>query len=169
MASCELIDVCLILPRVRWFGERQRDPEQGAAMALFDRNLTAVNFNGPFRNRQTQTGAALVSRASLVETKEAIEDALTMFARDTWTLIGDFQDRVFGVHSGTNSDSRAWRAVLDGVVEDVRDRFAKHEAIDRSDHAIQCIDGELLVALLGQNGHRIDDVLRQLPQIDRLT
>src|ERR1700674_4694027 len=99
MSSCELARVCLRLPRVRWFGERQRDPEQSAALAILDRDLTALNFDGQFCDRQAQTGAAPVSRASFVEAKEAIEDALTMFGRDTGTLIGDFQDRVFGFHA----------------------------------------------------------------------
>ena len=63
MTSCELIDVCLIVPRVRWFGERQRDPEQGAALsvdygtpvqisepvAAFNVNVDPVLFSVPVR------------------------------------------------------------------------------------------------------------------------
>src|SRR2546427_8627835 len=153
MSARDLVGVCLMLPRIRWFGERQRDQERCAAPALLDGDLTAVNLDGPFCNRKTQTGAALVSRTSLVEAEEAIEDALTMVGRDTWTLIGDFQDRVFSFHSYTKIDSRFPRAVLDRVVEDVRDCFAKHEAIDGNDCAIRSIDRQPLITLLGQNSH----------------
>ena len=152
MTSCELIDVCLIVPRVRWFGERQPDAEQRAALTILDRDVTAMNFDGPFRNRETQTGAAVVSRPSLVEPEEAIKDPLAVFGRHTRPLIGDFQDRLFAFHSYTKIDSRFRRAVLDRVVEDVRDCFAKHEAIGGNDGAIRSIDCQPLITLLGQNG-----------------
>src|SRR2546427_7908038 len=152
MSSCGLVRVCLILPRVRWFGERQPDAEQRAALTILDRDVTAMNFDGPFRNRETQTGAAVVSRPSLVEPEEAIKDPLAVFGRHTRPLIGDFQDRLFAFHSYTKIDSRFRRAVLDRVVEDVRDCFAKHEAIGGDDRAVITLRSQPLITTLLPQG-----------------
>src|SRR5438445_10953001 len=132
--------------------ERQMHLDQGtAARILLNRDVPAVDFHRPLRDRQTETRPSAVSRARFIETKEAIEDAVTVFGGDAWALVGDFNDRVLKVGANANVDRRSPWAVFDGVVDEIRDRLAKGETIDVRHRAVSGVDPDSLVALLGKN------------------
>src|SRR2546426_8579665 len=85
--------------------ERKGDAEdETAARVLVDRNPAAVYFDGPFRDRQAETGSTARPRARFVEAEEAVENPLAMGSCDTGTLIGDFEDRLTAVRTDANVD-----------------------------------------------------------------
>src|SRR2546428_3750154 len=148
--------------------KRQCDLEQGtAARIILNRDVPAIGFDRPLRDRQTETGAATVTRARFVETKEAIEDAVTVFCGDAGPIVGDFHDRVITVRPSANVDRRSLWTVLDGVVDEICDRLAKSQSIHVGDRGVRSVDSDSLGPLLGKNRERRHHVARELAQIDR--
>src|SRR5213593_2781681 len=156
--------------RACWLNERQRHPEQRtAARILLDRDVPAVDFDRPLRDRQTKTGPSAVARARFIETEETIEDAVAIAGGDARALVGDVHDGPIAVHTNMDVDGRTGRTVLDRVVEEIRDRLAKDETIEGRDRAIGGVDSDSLVALLGKNRERRHDIARELAQVDGLS
>src|SRR6267142_1807072 len=110
MSSSMLVSVYL-LPRLCGRRRRQPDAEDGtAARVLVDVNLTAVRFDGPFRDGQAETGSTVLAGACLVEPEEAVEDPLAVGRRHTRALIGDLEDGLVAVDPNANPNHRSGRA-----------------------------------------------------------
>src|SRR5207237_8704100 len=92
-------------------------------------NAATVRVHLPLGDGQAEPGAAAVTRPGLIEAKESIEDALAVFGRDSPPLIQDGHDCLIPRRLDANVYLPGSRAVFDGVVDDVRDRLAKHETI----------------------------------------
>ena len=92
-------------------------------------DVTTIRLDSPLGNGQTEPRTAFVPRSALVETEEPIEDAIAVLGGDTCPLVSDTQHGAIAVHTHTNVDRRGLWAVLDRVVDDVRDRVAQHELI----------------------------------------
>ena len=117
-------------------------------------NLAPVRLDRPFGDGQAEPGAAAVARPGCIEAKEAIEDALAVFGRDSRPLIQDGHDRLIPRRLDANVYLRGSRAVFDGVVDDVRDRLAKHETIGCHPDAVRRVDVESLMPLFRENTER---------------
>src|SRR5437773_8273818 len=103
-----------------------------------------------------------------MDAEEAIEDLVAVFGRDSRPLIEDGYHRVIARRLDANLYLRAWRAVLDRVVDHVRDRLPKHETIGRHADALRDVDVEPLMPLFRENTERRHDVAHQLRQVNRL-
>src|SRR6185369_7752627 len=76
-------------------GTRQDHPEQRAASYhALELDSPSARFHGPPCDRQTEPGAARVSRPGLVDAIEALEDPLVIRRRDPGARILDFDHRV---------------------------------------------------------------------------
>src|SRR5436190_1634628 len=87
----------------------------------------------------------------------------------TGTLVGHSDKRAIGCRGDMNTDDRFMRAVLDRVIDHVRDRFSEDQRIRIDDDAAREIELQLLMALLRENGERGCGVANELPQVHRLS
>ena len=126
-----------------------------------------MNLDRPLGNRKAQPGTTAVARPRFVHAKEAMEDALPVLRRDPRPLVFDGQNGLVSGPLDAESNPRPGRAVLDRVIEHIRDRLAQHQTIRRHDHAIGDVEDKPLIALLREDPERAGNLSRQLPEIDR--
>src|SRR5262245_16227611 len=99
---------------------RQRYTERAAiAVSGFERKLTAIGFNSPFRNGKAEAGPAVVTRSRFVDAVKTVEDSRLKFFGNPRTGVTDFQDGVIKYLVHANSDSGRFGTVFDRVVHKV--------------------------------------------------
>src|SRR5215470_4753195 len=130
-------------------GTRQDDPEQGAPSShALELDPPSVRFHRPAGDRQTESGAARVSRPGLVDSIEALEDSLLVCRRDPGARVLDLDDRVAaGGRPRRDADAALGRREFDGVVEQVRDPLTQDGGVALHRDGSGRFDGQFLVLL----------------------
>jgi len=85
--------------------------------------------------------------------------------RNAWSFVGDRQDPVRGIAVHDNDNAGPGRSVLDGVVDEVRNRIAQDETISDHGHRCRRLDAEPLMAVVGENRQRGGHLRRQIGKI----
>jgi hypothetical protein len=91
-----------------------------------------------------------------------------MLRGNAGALIGHFDHGVAAISANGQRDGCRHRTVLDGVVDDVGDRFPEHETVGAHRHAVGGLNRDVLASLFRQHGQRGDDLAGQLSKIERL-
>src|SRR4051795_9353521 len=104
---------------------RQVDAEKRpTGRSALDRDPAAVDLDGPPRDRQTEPAAAALTRTSVIDAEEPVEDPLAVLGRDAAAFVLHLEYGAVMMLAHTNQDTRMHRRVFDGVVEHIDDRFA---------------------------------------------
>ena len=141
----------------RGFDQRKADREgRTASGARPQPHLSAVALHRVLDDRETETGAARASRASLVGAVEALEDALLVALGDPDAAVGDrdLHDAVDDLDA--HADVRALRRVGDRVREQVADGLAEHLGIAAHVQAALAAADDLDAGRARLDGMRLD-------------
>src|SRR4029453_12260831 len=93
------------------FDWKRNSKSRAAARSGVDAEAAAVGFDRPPGDRQPEAGAAVVSRASLIDPEKAIENTVTIFNRHARPLIRHGQQRMRPVRADIYLNARPARAV----------------------------------------------------------
>ena len=86
-------------------GGGKDDAEDGSTgWSSLNGDLAAADVDGPFGDRQSESGAAAIARATFVQTEETIEDAPTVFSGDSRSFVDDVDNRAFSIGSNARND-----------------------------------------------------------------
>jgi len=125
----------------RWRAQRQHDSkDRSASRPTVDGDLAGIGFDCPPGNRQPESGTSGIPGSRFVHPEEPIEDPLPVFRRDAGSFISDGHRRVTAFLIHPDVDRRRPWTVLDRVIDDVGDRFAKHEAVCRDGNRLDGVD-----------------------------
>src|SRR5262245_6334218 len=132
--------------------DRQHDSkDRSASRATVDRDVASIGFDGPPGNGEPEPGATAIPRSGLVQSKEPIEDSLTVVHRNPRSFIRDRHNRLIAVGTDANVDRGTARAVLDRVVDDIREGFAQDQTVSRDGNGVGCVNADTLAPFFGED------------------
>src|SRR5262249_55937034 len=143
------------------------DPERrSASLCAVQLEPPAVRFDRPASDGQPEPRPAEITRSSLVDSVEAIEDTVPMVWRYAGPGVDDLDGRPSSSVSHEDPDASARRRILDGVVHQVEQRLPDDEAIHPRRDWPWRFDGERLLLLLSEHTEMPRDVASQLGEVD---
>src|SRR5262249_57148389 len=132
-------------------------------------DVPAIRLDGPARDGEAQSHAAVLPGAADVHAIEAIENTILMRcgnARSGVPYLDDSLARVLNIRF--DADRAAMRRVLDGVVYQIHEGLAHQRRVAAGMNLAGGSEHELLLFLVGQHTQLIDDVSRQRAELQRL-
>jgi len=125
-----------------------------------------MRLDRPPSDGQPEAHPTEITRSGLVDSIEAIEDALTMLGPYARPRVDDVDGRRWSSVPHDDPDLATWRGILDGIVHQVDERLSDHEAIHRCRDRFRRVDGERLLLLLGEHTEVSRHIASELGEID---
>src|SRR5580698_3848125 len=146
--------------RVKW----KADVEAAASpLGLADTDGSAMDFDRPLGDGETEAGAASFARAALVDAIEAIEDARLLVLGNSGALIGDGNFCYllrFAFHFDQDLALRG--RVFDRIIHEIEDGLAQDAAIGADGDLHTACRSNQLMLVFGQDADHADDFLDQV-------
>src|SRR5258708_898212 len=108
---------------------RQGDPEATAGSCRFKREVAAIHFDRPFRNREPQTGSAALAGASLIDAIETIKDSRSQLYWNAGTGVDHIDCYTGSGLCDTHIDAAASRRIFDCVVQQIKHGLPQNQTV----------------------------------------
>src|SRR5215471_9837843 len=108
--------------------KRDSKPAAGA-ICRFQCQLAAVHLDRPFGDGQSQTGAAVFTRARSIDAIETIENSRLQLLGDSRTGVADIDRRPAVCMCDSDFDRSGGGSVFDRVIDEVQERLTKNHTI----------------------------------------
>ena len=126
------------------FRKNQREHRHLAGLAL-DLCNALMQAHDRSYDRQAQPGAALGAGATTVDSVEPVEQMRQVLRFDARTWVTDKQANLAGTGLDDQCDGVPWRAMAQGIGQQVGDRPLNHQAVPLNPRATDHAEHELLV------------------------
>src|SRR5262245_13599802 len=131
--------------------DRQHDSkDRSASRATVDRDVASIGFDGPPGNGEPEPGATAIPRSGIAQSKEPIEHSFKVVPGNPRSFIRCLRYRLVAVGTDANVDRGTSRAVLDRVVDDMREGFAQDQTVSRYGNGVGCVNADTLAPFFGE-------------------